>query len=83
MFGQLTSAEVIDRLTTAQTAYGNVNSVHDLVAHPQLRTTTMRVHDRPVEVPASPWRTEWDRPQFAAAPGVDEHGSALRAEFRR
>jgi itaconate CoA-transferase len=37
VFITLTSAEAIDRLTTARTAFGSVNSVQDLIAHPQLR----------------------------------------------
>lgn len=81
-FGTLVSAEVIDRLTTAQTAYGNINSVHDLVVHPQLRTRRMPVSGRMVDVPAPPWRTAWDSPQFAPAPKLDEHGPSIRAEFR-
>ncbi len=46
VFASLPSAEVVDRLTTAQTAYGNVNGVHDLIAHPQLRTRPMAVRPR-------------------------------------
>ena len=81
IFGALTSAEVIDRLTTAQTAYGSVNSVHDLIEHPQLRTRPMPVGSRQVEVPALPWATDWDAAEYPAAPAVDQHGAAIRAEF--
>jgi hypothetical protein len=31
--------------------------------------------------PHSPWAVEWDAERFAAAPALDEHGAALRAEF--
>jgi hypothetical protein len=34
-----------------------------------------------VEVPAAPWGTEWDGDTFAAAPELDAHGAAIRAEF--
>lgn len=81
VFAAHTGAEMIDRLTEAQTAYGNVNSVADLIAHPQLRTRRMPVGTRQVEVPAPPWSAEWDRETFAPAPRVDEQGAALRAEF--
>ena len=74
VFGRLTYAEAIDRLTEAQTAYGAVNSVHDLIAHPQLRTRRMDVHGRSVEVPAAPYVTEWDDPQFRPVPAIGEHG---------
>ncbi len=81
VFGAHTSAEMIDRLTDAQTAYGSVNSLADLIEHPQLRTRRMPVGQRSVEVPATPWINEWDRDSFAPAPGIDEHGAAIRREF--
>ena len=43
VFGQLDYAQCVGRLSAAQTAYGAINSVQDLIDHPQLRT-------RPVEV---------------------------------
>ncbi len=81
VFAAHTSAEMIDWLTDAQTAYGNVNSLNDLIEHPQLRTRRMPVGARSVEVPAIPWASEWDSESYRAAPAVDEHGAALRAEF--
>jgi crotonobetainyl-CoA:carnitine CoA-transferase CaiB-like acyl-CoA transferase len=81
VFGALTGAAVVERLTKAQTAFGNVNSVHDLIEHPQLRTRPMPVNGQPVEVPATPWAMEWDSERFEAAPALDAHGAAIRAEF--
>ena len=81
VLGSLTQAEVIGRLTTAQTAYGNVNSVDDLIEHPQLRTRRMPVAGRMVEVPAPPWSTEWDAAEFPPAPALNASGEAIRAEF--
>jgi crotonobetainyl-CoA:carnitine CoA-transferase CaiB-like acyl-CoA transferase len=81
VFARLTSAEVIDRLTTAQTAFGNVNGVQDLIAHPQLRTRRMPVGAKAIEVPALPWITEWDTEEYPPAPAIDQHGDALREEF--
>jgi crotonobetainyl-CoA:carnitine CoA-transferase CaiB-like acyl-CoA transferase len=81
VFGSLTSAVVVDRLTEAQTAYGQVNSVYDLIQHSQLRTRRMPVQGREVEVPASPWGMEWDSDRFAATPTLNQHGSSLRSEF--
>lgn len=74
VFGRLTYAEAVDRLTEAQTAYGAINSVHDLISHPQLRTREMKVGGRTVLVPASPFVTEWDDPAFRPLPGINEHG---------
>jgi itaconate CoA-transferase len=81
VFGSQTSATMVDRLTGAQTAFGNVNSVYDLIDHPQLRTRRMKVHGRSVEVPASPWGVAWEAAEFAEAPALDAQGSAIRAEF--
>ena len=74
VFGALTYAQAVDRLTEAQTAYGAINSVHDLINHPQLRTREMKVGGRSVQVPASPFVTEWDDPAFRPLPAIDEHG---------
>jgi crotonobetainyl-CoA:carnitine CoA-transferase CaiB-like acyl-CoA transferase len=81
VFGELSAADVVGRLTEAQTAYGNVNSVHDLIEHPQLRTRPMPVNGRQVEVPASPWGVAWEAAEFPAAPPLDAQGAAIRAEF--
>jgi crotonobetainyl-CoA:carnitine CoA-transferase CaiB-like acyl-CoA transferase len=81
VFGSLGSGAVVDRLTEAQTAFGQVNSVYDLIQHSQLRTRRMPVQGRDVEIPASPWGVEWDSERFAASPALDANGAALRAEF--
>ena len=74
VFGRLTRDEVVERLTQAQTAYGAINSVQDLIAHPQLRARRMPVHGQMFEVLASPYRMEWDAAEFVAAPEIGEHG---------
>ena len=81
VLGALTSGEVIDRLIHAQSAFGNLNSVHDLIEHPQLRTRRIPVGDRGVELPASPWVVDRDTETFAAAPSIDSHATAIRAGF--
>jgi itaconate CoA-transferase len=73
IFSDLSYAHAVDRLTEAQTAYGAINSVHDLIQHPQLRTRDMVVHGRTVKIPAPPYVTEWDEPTFAPIPRIDEH----------
>lgn len=73
VFSQLSYPQAVDRLTEAQTAYGAVNSVHELIEHPQLRTRDMVVHGRTVKIPAPPFVTEWDEPGFAPAPRIGEH----------
>ena len=81
VFAAHTSAQMIDRLTEAQTAFGSVNSLADLIEHPQLRTRAMPVSGRSVQMPATPWASEWDAENYRPAPTVDQHGAAVRAEF--
>lgn len=81
VFSGITYTEAVCRLTQAQTAYGAINSVHDLIEHPQLRTRPMQVNGRTVQVPAVPYITEWDDDSYRAIPAVDEHGAAIRDEF--
>ncbi|MFY8103174.1 MAG: CaiB/BaiF CoA transferase family protein [Ramlibacter sp.] len=81
VFASESSASMVDRLIAAQTAFANVNTVYDLIEHPQLRTRPMPVQGRTVQVPVSPWIVPWDTEQFAEAPALDAHGAAIRAEF--
>lgn len=80
-FDAMTSDEAFVRLAAAQTAYGSVNSVNDLIAHSQLRTHPMQVNGEMAQVPAPAYRTEWEPDEFARVPAVDEHGARIRAEF--
>ena len=73
VFGQLTYSEAVDRLTESRTAYGAINSVHDLIDHPQLRTRAMQVNGRSAQIPATPYVTEWDDETFVHAPRIGEH----------
>ena len=72
---------MIDRLTSTPTAYDSVNSVHDLIEHPQLRTRRMAVRGHVVALPALPWGTGWAGDPYPEAPALDAHGAALRAKF--
>jgi crotonobetainyl-CoA:carnitine CoA-transferase CaiB-like acyl-CoA transferase len=75
VIGGLTGGEVADRLTEAQTPFGSINSVLDLIHHPQLRTRQVVVRGRKVEMPAPACQAPWhDGALGSHAPGVDEHG---------
>lgn len=80
-FASLPHGEAVDKLMAARTAFGSVNSVQDLAGHPQLRTWPMPVHGATVRVPAPPFDAPWGRGSFPPVPAIDEHGTALRAEF--
>ena len=75
VFGRLPYSEAVDRLTEAQTAFGSINSVFDLIDHPQLRTKPMMVNGMTVQLPAAPYILDWDDQGFDGIPAVGEHGS--------
>ncbi|MEN9629398.1 MAG: hypothetical protein RJA10_2625 [Pseudomonadota bacterium] len=81
VFAREPGAAIVERLSAAQTAFGHVNSVHELIEHPQLRTRRMPVNGHSVELPAPPWGVPWEGDRFAEAPALDAHGAAIRAEF--
>jgi itaconate CoA-transferase len=81
VFATLTYSQAVDRMTEAQTAYGAINSVHDLIAHPQLRTRPMTVHGKTVAIPAIPYITEWDDESYREVPQIGEQGSSIANEF--
>ncbi|HZY20167.1 MAG TPA: CaiB/BaiF CoA-transferase family protein [Ramlibacter sp.] len=72
-FARLDATQAVERLERAQIAYGAINSVQDLIRHPQLRTRPMDVHGQPAELPAPPFRTEWEDARFRPAPAIGEH----------
>ncbi len=81
VFGLLLRGDLIDRLTKGSIAYGAVNSVADLAAHPQLRLATAETPGGPVELVAPPARIAGEAPQFGAVPPLNQHGDAIRQEF--
>jgi crotonobetainyl-CoA:carnitine CoA-transferase CaiB-like acyl-CoA transferase len=80
-FGGLTRDEMIERLRRADIAYGAVNSVADLAAHPQLRRIEVETPSGPVELIAPPARHLGEARDYGPVPGLDQHGAAIRAEF--
>jgi itaconate CoA-transferase len=82
-FAKLSHAQATAALDAANVAYGSINSVEDLIRHPQLRTRPMAVHGEVVQMPAIPYGTDWDSPQFAPIPTIDEHGEAIRRQFAK
>ena len=68
VFSALTYVQAVEWLSAAQTAYGTINSVQDLIQHPQLRTRPMQVNGQTALIPSNPYITEWDDAAFASAP---------------
>lgn len=84
-FAGLTAAQVVERLDQAQIANANVNTMHDVWAHPQLRA---RGRWTEVDTPAGPIPAllppgSWDerQPRMDPVPALGEHTAALLAEL--
>jgi itaconate CoA-transferase len=85
IFGSHTKAEIERSLDAADVPFGSLNTVADLLAHPQLAARGRWVE---VATPAGPVRAL--RPPFgiedvvmAAVPGLGEHSDAVRREVER
>lgn len=86
--GQIEAAlGVVDQSSLATTlkshgiAFGFINSVEGLSAHPQLRRVEVASPGGPVAMPAPPVRWSGGRRTPGAVPGLDADGAAIRAEF--
>lgn len=80
-FARLGSSEALQRLSSANTAYGQVRSIAQMAEHPALRTWPMPVDGEELRMIAPAVRAPWDSQQFAAAPKLGEHTARIRAEF--
>ncbi len=85
IFQQLTRADVITRLESAQTAYARLNSVQEFVEHPQLAA---RQRWREIESPAGPLRAlippatiEGVESRMGAVPALGQHTQAILEEL--
>ncbi len=78
--GVLSRHEAAARLRAAGTAFGFVNDMAGLAAHPALRRVTVQTPGGPASVVAPPVLREG--PQvLGAVPATGEHSDAIRAEF--
>ncbi len=75
-----THASITQLLTRAQIAFGTLNDVAGLSAHPQLRRVTIGSEHGGVRMPAHPLRAStW--PVYGDVPAIGEHSDRIRAEF--
>jgi itaconate CoA-transferase len=79
VFGALDRDALVARLNAAGTAFGMVNGVDGLSAHPQLRRMRVETPSGPVDMPAPPTASSG----FAAGavPAIGAHTDAIRKEF--
>lgn len=82
VFATLDRTVLAQRLLQAKIAFGAVNSVADLVAHPQLRRTSVPTSSGPVDLVAPPVRTGSEQRDLGPVPALGEHSAALRREFQ-
>ncbi|SFV15186.1 CaiB/BaiF CoA transferase family protein [Pseudoduganella namucuonensis] len=84
-FAGLTAAQVVERLDEAQIANANVNTMHDVWAHPQLRARGRWTEvDTPVgAIPALLPPGSWDGrpPRMDPVPALGQHTDSLLAEL--
>lgn len=68
-------------LDTAEIAYGRVNDVHGLAAHPHLAMTTVATPSGPATMPLPAARHVGVAESYAAVPGKGVHTASVRKEF--
>ncbi|HEY6598676.1 MAG TPA: CaiB/BaiF CoA-transferase family protein, partial [Pseudomonadales bacterium] len=79
-FRASTHASVTESLVRAQIAFGTLNDVAGLSAHPQLRRVVIDSEFGTVRFPAHPLRASgW--PVYGDVPAIGEHSDRIRAEF--
>ncbi|WNF54219.1 CaiB/BaiF CoA-transferase family protein [Pseudomonas sp. SG20052] len=81
-FAKLNAEQALQKLSEANTAYGQVRSVAEMAEHPALRKWPMDVESGQVEMVAPPVRAPWDEQRFEKAPLLGEHSDRLREEFQ-
>jgi itaconate CoA-transferase len=80
LFAGLQPADAINRLRTAGTAYGFVNDLAGLAAHPALRRIVVDTPGGKIGLAAPPVVGGGAHP-FGRVPALGEHSAAIRAEF--
>ncbi|MBV9735888.1 MAG: CoA transferase [Acidisphaera sp.] len=80
-FARLTRAQSAEKLRAANTAYGFVNDVRGLAAHPALRRTTVETPTGKLSLVAPPVLTSDGPRALGPVPAIGEHSAAIRSEF--
>ncbi|WP_420432772.1 CaiB/BaiF CoA transferase family protein [Candidatus Poriferisocius sp.] len=84
VFARLSTEELHRKLTDSRMAFGTVNEVAGLSAHPQLNRITVTHADGTVELPAPATTADWDEATTEPTPSLptlNQHGPQIRAEF--
>ncbi len=79
--GAMTREEAAARFRAAGTAYGFVNGVAELAAHPALRRISIETPNGPASIVAPPALRDRVPPALGAVPAVGQHDAEIRREF--
>ncbi len=80
-FAALTRSEAADKLLAANVAFGFVNGLAELAAHPALRRITVETPQGPIDLPAPP-AVFSDGPRvLGPVPEIGSHSTGIRSEF--
>ncbi len=79
-FRSMPRTAIVAALLDAQIAFGTVNDVAGLSAHPQLRRVRIDGDHGPIQMPAHPLRaSNW--PTYGSIPELGQHTDGIRIEF--
>lgn len=81
VFQSCSRNEMTSRLSEARIAFGSLNSVADLISHPQIERMSVDSPAGPVNLVASPVQFSGVSPTYKSIPGLGEHSEKIRAEF--
>jgi itaconate CoA-transferase len=80
-FARRARSDVAAALKQADMAFGLINGIDGLAAHPQLKTITYATPEGDVTVIAPAAAIDGDAPRYRPVPAIGQHSAALRAEF--
>ena len=81
-FQSIERPTLLERLRAARVAYGEVNGVDGLSAHPALRRVEVDTPSGPVNLPAPPVEFADALRVLGAVPAVGSHSDAIRKSFQ-
>ena len=80
--GSYSSEDLMEKLRAAGIAYGMLNDLPAVVAHPALRKLSVKLpNGQFADIPAPPAKTPWCPDAFGSVPALGQHDEDLRAEF--
>ncbi len=82
-FSRYTQPQLLALLETHQIAYGRLNTLDDVLAHPQRRSVSVQTPVGMIELTASGVLTDDNPPVSLPVPALGEHTDKVKAEFKK